>query len=121
MYDYRKEMVEDIKNYIQDDSETFEAYKDDPDKLFDYYYDDLWTEDCITGNGCYGYADEEICLKYVGENLPLYFDAAYEFDVFSIKAPLDWVKKNPGRHMDCTIRCYLLSECLEKALKELGV
>ena len=72
----------------------------------------------MTGNGPYGYAREEQCREYVASNLDLYYEAAREFDDFPT-GEVAWTSRNPGQHMDATIRCYLLGECIEKALEEL--
>ena len=89
------------------------------DELYDWLYDELWAHDAITGNGTYGFAPEDMCEEYVGTNLGLYFEAAREFDDFPT-GDTPWVYKNPAKHMDATIRCYLLGECIDKVLKKSG-
>ena len=43
----------------------------------------------------------------------------YEFDI-NIDTIRKYIKQNTiARYLDCTIRCYLLNECIEKALEEL--
>ena len=109
-YDYRAHMIEDIKNYIEQQEID---WHEEP-----YLYDTLWEEDEITGNGYSYYASEAECQEYVATNLDLYFEAAREFDSFPTSYS-EWIYRNPAQRMDATIRCYLLGECLDKALEEL--
>lgn len=109
-YDYRAHMIEDIKNYI---IEQELDWRNEP-----YLYDTLWEEDKITGNNHAFYDTEENCREYVATNLDIYFDAARRFDCFP-NGYTAWTYTNPAQHMDTTIRCYLLDECLEKAIEEL--
>lgn len=115
-YNYYKEMANDIFLYIKDnelfpkDDETMWQYED---RLFD----ELWCEDCITGNGGMFYAPEDDCLDYVAHNLDLYFQAANEWDSFP-KASDQWIYINPGQYMDCTIRCYILGQCISQVVDE---
>lgn len=120
-YDYRKEMVKDIRQYISDNDLELKARAEemDRDRFAEWLNDELWPEDDITGNGMYGYDDEYKCEEYVGTNLSLYFEAAREFCDFPT-SNTPWVDNNPATHMDCTIRCYLLGECIWQALEEMG-
>lgn len=114
MYDYRQAMKDDITDYILNnyDLSNYATYM----KALDAIEGDLWAEDCITGNGGMFYDTEENCLKYVGENLKLLFEAAYEFD-----CNMDDIRNrnNPAQHCDCLIRCYLLGECLNDVLHDM--
>lgn len=117
-YDYRKAMINDIKEYIKDNPNQLA----DPfitDDIEEYWYDILWTEDCITGNGTYWYESESVCEEYLSHNIDLALEAVQEFGI-DMKALLNAASCNSAaRYMDCTIRCYLLGECIEKALEEL--
>ena len=119
-YDYKKAMIQDIKQYVIDNHWVENCYDEDKDyyENLDMLYDEVWAVDSITGNGFNYYAPEEKCQEYVASNLTLYFQAANEFCDF----PNDgtpWIYKNPAQHMDATIRCYLLRECLEEACEEM--
>lgn len=117
-YDYRKAMINDIKEYIKDNPNQLA----DPfiiDDIEEYWYDILWTEDCVTGNGAYWYAKEEECEEYISHNINLAFEACEEFGVDAKNLAEATVHGNAARYIDCTIRCYLLGECIEKALEEL--
>lgn len=121
-YDYKKAIIQDIKEYIQDNPEKNinPLEIDTSDEIFNYWYDELWAEDSVTGNGSYYYASEEECEKYLTNNLKLAFEAIEFFEVS--KATLIDMAKNDkiARYLDCIIRCYLLGECVDKALKELN-
>lgn len=119
-YDYREVIKDELIDWIVNQTDLME---DDRSNLYDddisnWIYDEVFAEDSITGNGPYGYAREEQCREYVASNLDLYFEAAREFDDFPT-GEVAWTSRNPGQHMDATIRCYLLGECIEKALEEL--
>ena len=120
-YDYKKAIINDIKNYIKDNPQEWV----DPmttDDIFDYWYDILWAEDEITGNGAYWYDTEDKCSEYLSQNFDVLYEAIREYCVdddvnIIIK---QYENKSLARYFDCTIRCYLLGECLEKALEELN-
>lgn len=110
MYDYRNAEVNDILDYI-DTEINLKDWKSD-EALQEYLYDVLWDEDTVTGNQT-GYTTEEECQEWVGENFKLACEAMYEFGSTFKNVP----DENPCTWMDTTIRCYLLSECIEKAIK----
>ena len=119
-YDYKKAIIQDIKQYIKDNHWVENCYDNDKDyyENLDILYDEVWAEDSITGNGFNYYDTEKKCQEYIASNLALYFQAANDFCDF----PNDgtpWIYKNPAQHMDATIRCYLLRECLEEACEEM--
>lgn len=118
-YDYKQALIQDIKDYIiisQWADKHYDMSKDYYENL-DILYDELWGLDDITGNGPNGYSDEATCQTYIATNLTLYFMAASEFEDFP-NSGTPWIYKNPAQHMDATIRCYLLRECLEQACEE---
>lgn len=114
-YNYREAIKNDIKTYIKDEN-ILETYKGT--NIEDDLYDMLWCEDNITGNGIYWYDTEEKCSEYLSHNFDLLYEAvACYFD--DIKVPITHYKNRTlARYFDCTIRCYLLSECLHEVLKE---
>ena len=120
-YNYNKAMVNDIKEWILMNGVLSQAKSEEwtKDELYDWLFDELWAHDCITGNGCYGYAPEEKCEEYVAHNLSLYFEAAAEFDDFPTYNTT-WIHERPAQHMDTTIRCYLLGASIDKAIEELN-
>ena len=117
-YDYRKALVSDIKEYIKDNPHEW-ADPLETDDIAEYWYDILWGEDCITGNGAYWYAKEEECEEYLSHNIDLAFNACQDFGIDMRNLAEATAQGNAARYVDCTIRCYLLGECLEQALEEL--
>ena len=121
MYNYREEIVKDIKQYIEDNPNAVSL---DPlltdDNTSDYWYDIMWNEDCVTGNGSYYYASEEECEHYLTGNLQLAIDAANDFGV-TMENLVKYARDGKiARYLDCTIRCDLLGECIDIALEELN-
>lgn len=122
-YNYREVIKSDIKEWM-----TYEydgRYNDyNFNDMCDRLYDDLWAENAITGNDEDYYDSEYKCEEYLYHNFDLLFEALYEFGYTGpelINAVKTHCKNDSfSRWADATIRCYLLSECLEKALKELG-
>lgn len=118
-YDYRRAIIDDLKDWIVNDTDIMEEGIDSADdELSNWIYDEVWGLDCITGNGTYGYNTEEKCGEYLSTNFDLYFKAAREFNDYPSEK-VKWTTECPARHMDTTIRCYLLGECIEVAIKEL--
>ena len=118
-YDYRKAICDDIKQWLENNKNEVSRQRidRDDDEFFDWLNEELWGEDSVTGNGLDYYDTEEQCQEYVAANLALYFEAANEFCDFP-NSGTPWVYKNPAQHMDCTIRCYLLGECIWKVIEK---
>lgn len=111
-YDYRKEMIQDIKNYIwMNDLQPEEGMS--RDKYLEYLNDELWDKDEVTGNGANYYGTEEECEEYICHNLKLFFEALSEWGMSLNDLP-STLYEEPARYMDSTIRCYLLNECISK-------
>lgn len=110
-YDYLTEMTNDIMRFI--DEEDYELSTDsDWEKLEDR----LWAESSITGNGEDGWYfeyDEDAIDAVHGsqENRKLLVGALRDFG----DSPADYRRaiQEPG-YADCTIRCYLLSQAIQK-------
>lgn len=118
-YDYRAALVNDIKEYIKDNPQEW-ANPLETDDIAEYWYDILWCEDCITGNGADWYAKEEECEEYISHNIDLAFKACQDFGIDMRNLAEATANGDAARYVDCTIRCYLLGECLEQALEELN-
>ena len=115
MYNYREDLQNDIRNYIQENIENkylcFAEFKD-MDSLFEHLNDELWIEDSVTGNGSGSYTFD---AEEAGHNLAGNFDLLKEaFDEFG---GFDVLEKGEEA-CDVTIRCYLLGECLSEVLEE---
>lgn len=120
MYDYLTEMVEDVKQAIAENAELciedlLYHRNDTSEKL----YDDLWVDDSVTGNASGSYTFCRATAKeYVMDNFDLITEALTEFggleELGTNLANDEW------EFLDVTIRCYLLSDAIEKAIDELA-
>ena len=112
-YDYKNAICEDIRNYIAENGISPANYAD-RDDMFNSLNDDLWVDDSVTGNASGSYtfntfvAEENLC-----HNLDILGQAIEEFGC----DPADFFEKGP-EWADVTIRCYLLSECINKVIDE---
>ena len=113
-YNYRENVCEDIRNYIEE--HDIKVTADNRDDLFQELYDLLFVSDCVTGNASGSYtfnawqAEENIC-----HNFDLLADALNEFGYTAGNYMYD----KGAEWCDVTIRCYLLGECLQEVLDEL--
>ena len=122
-YDYRRVITDAIKDWIVNDTDLMEEggssiYDND---IADWIYDEVWDEDLITGNGIYYHDTEDKCSEYICHNFDLLYEAAREYCIDDDVNILieHYEDKSLARYCDTTIRCYLLGECIEKALEEL--
>lgn len=119
-YNYRDAMVSDIKEYIQDNHLEPEQ-EETHDHYIERLNDELWDVDEITGNGGMYYASEEECAGYIGYGIQDFLQASLDFGGFPFdKNSIELQLEAPARYVDCLIRCYLLYECVERAVNELG-
>lgn len=119
MYNYRESVKEDCINAIKErytDEELKEIFNNESDDyLFNNCYDDFWVDDSITGNGSGSYTFNSYTAgEYLVGNYDLLRDAVREFGCDSVD-----VLEKGEEWCDVTIRCYLLGECLDEAIKEL--
>lgn len=116
VYNYRENVCEDIRNYIED--HNIVIYTDTRDEQYEELYDYLFCEDSVTGNASGSYtfntyqAEENLC-----HNFDLLAEALNEFGYTAGNYMLD----KGAEWCDVTIRCYLLSECLSEVLDELAI
>lgn len=117
MYNYREAVLEDtieaIEGYI-----SFNGLKKeeiDRAEFEEKMNEELWTEDCVTGNGSGSYTfNTKEAEENLGGNWDLAAEAMEAFDckdVNPMEKGAEWV--------DVTIRCYLLSESITKALDKI--
>lgn len=126
-YNYKEEMTERINEYIQmnylgklieinnsvDESEK----KDRIDTLYETLYDELWVEDYVTGNGSGSYTfNRSEAREYVLVNMELAVEAYDEFG--ELNELTKDMKNEDWERIDVTIRCYLLSGCINNAIEE---
>ena len=117
-YDYKQAIINDLKEYLKyekiDKELTYE-------ELYDNIYDNVYNEDNVTGNGVDYYDTEEKCSEYLSNNFDLLYEAMREFCVDGVSLVTHYEDNSLARYFDCTIRCYLLGECLEEVLNQMGI
>lgn len=113
-YDYRNAVLEDVKEYIENEI-NLDEWKGDREGLEEKLNDELWTVDSVTGNGSGSYtfntyeAEENIC-----HNLDLLEEALDEFG-----SDHGYLLDNGAEAADVTIRCYLLGGAISEVLDDL--
>lgn len=119
-YDYYKAVTNDIKEWLKNYSDIPEEELNDRD-VADRVYDEVFSEDSVTGNGPYGYATEEQCSEYLSNNFYLIYEAMRDYclDDDNDFISHHYEMKDLARFFDCVIRCYILPQCVEKAINEL--
>ena len=118
-YDYYIEVTNDVECWLDQNDFDLSQFEN-REEAAEFLQDELWPDDEITGNGSYGYAAEEACEEFLCHNLNLLFDALFEFGELE-ESLLDNLhkhhkEKNLARWADCTIRCYVLNNAIERAL-----
>lgn len=122
-YDYRRAIIDDLKDWIINETDIIEEGVVDgrDDDLYNWIYDEVFDEDSITGNGTYYYGTEEFCSECLSGNFDLLYEAMHEFAIDNEINILisHYENKDLARYFDCTIRCYLLMDCIYKAVEEI--
>lgn len=121
-YDYRRAITDDIKDWIVNDTDILEENDDKQnDELYNWIYDEIFDNDSITGNGAYYYDLEDKCSEYLSGNFNLLYEAMREFGVDNeVKMIIKhYENQDLARYFDCSIRCYLLMDCIYQAMEEL--
>lgn len=108
--------MDDVLEYIDEEigiDEAKERFEEDADAFAEELNDTLWNNDSITGNALGSYwfnaykAEEALC-----HNFDLYLEALAEFG-----SDLEVTIKNfSPETADVTIRCYLLSGAITRAI-----
>ena len=120
MYNYRKVMMEDIREWINDENNlTLTDWTRDRYELEEYLNDTLWVEDSITGNGSGSYTSTNVeASLYVLDNVHLLKQAIKEFSVDSETVASKFLEED-WKYFDVTIRCYMLNEAISYVLDEM--
>lgn len=115
MYDYYKAVKEDVLKYIEEEVDTDGI---DFEELETQLYDDLFTEDSVTGNasGSYTFSRAQ-AQEYVEENKDLIHEMCSEFGCE--ERVKDWWLSDDYKSIDVSIRCYVLGNAISSALEEL--
>ena len=108
-----KDVLDEIQNQYSED-EIIQRLQEDRDDFERELYDDFFVRDSVTGNASGSYTfNAWRAEEYVCHNLDLLAEAAEEFG-----SDVDLLKSG-AEACDVTIRCYLLGQCISKALDQL--
>ncbi len=107
MYDY----LEEIKNDIMENYDTDYLLETSEDEL----YDEMWTDDSITGNasGSYTFSTYQ-AEENIAHNMDLLREAIEEFG-----GNFGEALERGAEYCDVTIRCYLLGQAISEVKKEI--
>lgn len=114
-HDYRTEMMEDVRNYIEENMDFIKYYEGRRETLENRLNDDLFNDDSVTGNGSGSYyfsswkAEEALC-----HNSDLLGEAMENFGLDTTE-----ILEHGPEWCDVIIRCYLLPEVIHDVLDEL--
>ena len=118
-YDYMESMVEDIKEWIEDNIDVVDF--DDRDALEEQLNDDLWADDSVTGNGSGSYTfNREKAKNYVIDNIDLVGEMIQEFGIDAKTIGEKFIEQD-WEYFDVSIRCYLLGQAIGEALDQLDL
>ena len=121
---YTNELIEDITNWIRNNID-YNAFEDLGD-LREYLNDNLWAEDSITGNGPQGHyyptVEEAKIMLFDEDDGDEGFENFYKVrDEFGTdkREVMEHFLKEDWHWFDSSIRCYLLSECIDSVLEDI--
>lgn len=120
-YNYEEAITDNLKDWLINETDILEQNDLNYEDLFELIYDEAFCIDSITGNGPDYYDTEDNCSKYLAGNIDLLYLAARDFCIDDDINTLikHYEDKSLARYFDCTIRCYLLGECIDKVLEEI--
>lgn len=113
-YDYMVAVENDIRTYLEENNIVITS--ENKEEMFEELSERLWVADSVTGNASGSYTfNRWKAEEYLCHNLDLLADACEEFG-----SNID-ILKDGAEKCDVTIRCYLLSECLNNVLDDVEV
>ena len=116
-YDYRNAVLEDVKQYIENECDPEEMKELGRDRFEQELYDTLWCDDSVTGNGSGSYTfNAWQAEENLAHNWSLMVEAAEEFGMEEPVIEDGWL--HGPEYWDVTIRCYLLAEAIARALDD---
>lgn len=115
-YNYLEAVIEDVKQYIEDEIDLTE-WRGNRDGLEEKLNDDLFVNDSVTGNasGSY-YCNTWKAEEALAHNLELIEEVAEEW---GIEPTISAGYEHGAEWWDVTIRCYYLGQAIGEVLDEL--
>lgn len=115
-YDYQKAVEDDVREYILCNIASLSKKYADKEEAIEDLSGDLFTNDCVTGNGSGSYTlcNWEASVNLAG-NWDLVCDAYEEFGFESIP----FADMRLPERMDVTVRCYLLNSAVAEVVNEM--
>ncbi len=115
-YNYHEAVKEDLKDYILEYMEAkglgVEALEDEDFR--EEIYDNAFLSDMVTGNGSGSYTfNTWRAENNLNHNWDILKESLEEFDCMGVN-----IIKKGAEWCDVTIRCYILSQVIDEALKE---
>ena len=122
MYNYLENVTEDAKiaileNYTEEEIKENLESSYNRQQFEQKLYDELWTNDSVTGNGSGSYTFNTYKAE---ENLAHNFDLLEEIaQEFGIEPTIRTGWEHGAEWWDSSIRCYLLPQAISQALNEI--
>ena len=121
-YNYLEAVTSDVKDYILRNFNKDELKQElnDRENFEENLHDEMWDQDCITGNGEWGYnISKKTAETYIGQNLDLAGEVMEEFSI-TLKMIKEGYRFTKGaNYLDTAIRCYVLREAVSNAVTEI--
>ena len=118
---YLEQVKKDIMEYIRDNY-TIEEIKEkmeDRDSFEEILNDDLWIDDCVTGNGSGSYTfDRSKAQEFVLADIETVQEALREFCVEAYTIAKKFLESD-WEYFDVTARCYVLGMGISEVLDEI--
>ena len=112
MYDYGKSVYEDVRHYILTNYSDTEIREMDDSQ----FYDELFDQDAVTGNGPYGYANTAALAYCLKDQLPEALSYAEEFGMTTVRDLLN--VDDLYQTLDCCMRISYLYQAIDQFLEE---
>lgn len=120
MANYLEQVTDSVRDVFDEYVDSYDTDMD-ADGIREQLYDDLWTDDSVTGNGSGSYTyDREEAKKYVMEDSDTVIEAIEEFGV-DAKTVGEKFLDQDWEYFDVTARCYVLGQAIDAVLEERGI
>lgn len=119
-YNYMESLKNAIRDYLEDEViDYMERLEDDRDDFEMDLFDDLWTDDGVTGNGSGSYTfNNQKAKENVVGNMDLVIEMASMFDINNEELGKRF-KNEDWEYFDVSIRCYLLGQAISEVFDDL--